>query len=67
MILTVHHAGKSETGFLIAEAILSTRTRIGTSRRHMPEGYLVLGGQDYSNTSDAFVGENNGLPEVVSE
>lgn len=57
--------GKSETGFIIAEAILAAKSRIGVSRRHLPNGYLVLGGQDYSNTSDAFVGESNGLPEVV--
>lgn len=56
--------GKSETGFVVAEAILAMKSRIGISRRHLPEGYLVLGGQDYSNTSDAYVGENNGLPEV---
>lgn len=55
--------GKSETGFIIANAILATKSRIGTSRRMLPEGYLVLGGQDYSNTSDAFMG---GLSEVVS-
>lgn len=59
--------GKSETGYIIAEAILASKSQIGTSRRSMPDGYLVLGGQDYSNTSDAYVGENRGLPEVVSE
>ena len=59
--------GKSETGFIVAEAILAAKSRIGTSRRHLPEGYLVLGGQDYSNTSDAFVGDMNGLPEVVRQ
>lgn len=34
--------GKSETGFIIAEAILAMKARIGVSRRHLPEGYLVL-------------------------
>ena len=57
--------GKSETGFVVAEAILGLKSRIGISRRFLPEGYLVLGGQDYSNTSDAYIGDGNGLPEVV--
>lgn len=56
--------GKSETSFIIAQAILSSQKRIGVSRRHVPEGYLVLGGQDYSNTSDAFLASSNGLAEV---
>lgn len=56
--------GKSETGFVIAQAILAAQSQIGTSRRSKPEGYLVLEGQDYSDTSEAFVGTNHGLPEV---
>mmetsp|Transcript_25103 Transcript_25103/g.46925 ORF Transcript_25103/g.46925 Transcript_25103/m.46925 type:complete len:501 (-) Transcript_25103:106-1608(-) len=56
--------GKSETGFATAQAILAAQSQIGTSRRTMPEGYLVLEGQDYSDTSEAFVGKNHGLPEV---
>jgi hypothetical protein len=66
MHLSILCPGKSETGFIVAEAILAAKSQVGASRRLLPEGYLVLGGQDYSNTSDAFVGEGNGLPEVVS-
>jgi len=54
--------GKSESGFIIAEAVLASKERIGVSRRYRPLGYLVLRGEEYSNTSDAYV--SGGLPEI---
>lgn len=44
--------GKSETCFQIANAILKRRTRVGQSRRFLPNGLLVLRGEDYSPLSE---------------
>jgi DNA polymerase III delta prime subunit len=42
--------GKSETSFRIAEAILAAKRVVG--KRHVPEGLLVLRGEDYTSTSE---------------
>jgi hypothetical protein len=58
--------GKSETGYRIAEAIFKLKTRVGTSRRYLPNGLLVLRGEDYSSASDvaaAGVGEVGSVDE----
>jgi len=45
--------GKSETAYRVAEAVFAKRTRVGSSRRFLPDGLLVLRGEDYSSESEA--------------
>ncbi len=43
--------GKSETSHQLADALLAKKVRVGNTRRYMPEGLLVLRGEDYSPES----------------
>ena len=45
--------GKSETAFRLAESIFLKSSRVGQSRRFIPNGLLILRGEDYSNMSEA--------------
>ena len=45
--------GKSETAFRLAESMFSRSTRVGQSRRFIPNGLLVIRGEDYSEISEA--------------
>ena len=45
--------GKSETAYQIADAIFSKKTRVGSSRRFIPNGLLLLRGEDFSSESEA--------------
>lgn len=54
--------GKSETAFRMAEAILSKKSRIGRSMRYLPNGLLVLRGEDFTSASE--IG-SAGIVEVI--
>jgi hypothetical protein len=41
--------GKSETAFRLAEGLLHTKKRVGTSLRFVPNGLLTLRGEDYAH------------------
>ena len=43
--------GKSETSYQLADALLARKARVGNTRRYIPEGLLVLRGEDYSPES----------------
>ena len=43
--------GKSETSYQLADALLAKKNRVGNTKRYMPEGLLVLRGEDYSPES----------------
>ena len=45
--------GKSETAYRMAEAIFMKKTRVGNTRRFIPNGLLILRGEDYSSDSEA--------------
>ena len=45
--------GKSETAFRLAESVFARSTRVGQSRRFIPNGLLVIRGEDYSEISEA--------------
>ena len=45
--------GKSETAFRLAESVFLRSTRVGQSRRFIPNGLLVIRGEDYSDISEA--------------
>ena len=45
--------GKSETAFRLAESIFLKSSRVGQSRRFIPNGLLILRGEDYSDISEA--------------
>lgn len=49
--------GKTETAFRVADIILAKKTRINTSKKYIPNGLLVLRGEDYTNVSGLTVGE----------
>lgn len=40
--------GKSESAFRFAEAVLTKRTRLGSTRRYTPNGLLTIRGEDFS-------------------
>jgi len=44
--------GKTETAYRLAESVLTRHSRVGSSRRFLPQGLLVLRGEDYSITSE---------------
>jgi hypothetical protein len=54
--------GKSETAFRIADTILPKKARVGISRRFIPVGLTIFRGEEYSDSSDAFM--NGGVAEV---
>jgi hypothetical protein len=43
--------GKSETSYQLADALLARKSRIGNTKRYLPEGLLVFRGEDYSPES----------------
>ena len=43
--------GKSETSYQLADALLARKSRVGSTKRYIPEGLLVLRGEDYSPES----------------
>lgn len=49
--------GKTETAFRVADIILAKKTRINTSKKYLPNGLLVLRGEDYTSVSGLTVGE----------
>jgi Cdc6-like AAA superfamily ATPase len=53
--------GKSETAFRIGQALFSKTTQVGSSEKFLPCGLLVLRGEDYSPSSEAY---SKGLPEI---
>ena len=56
--------GKSETAFRLAEAMFLKSTRVGQTRRFIPNGLLVIRGEDYSESSEA---GSRGIGEVHSQ
>ena len=44
--------GKTETAHRLADSVLTKHVRVGNSRRSLPQGLLVLRGEDYSLTSE---------------